>query len=130
MGLADLMDWFENEYISGCQTYYCRFNPNPWHQTHENMVSEIKAAVTFDAKSAVILKFKKVFERLLARYQKSGPNLKDVRPWDAFYGGNHSLEVISTFGRECIECERNDVPLKLIADKRTKLSSMKCGACK
>lgn len=129
MGLADLMDWLESYYITGCQAYYAKMPSDSWHQAHEDMIAEVLSTKGFDEQNEVIAKYKKTFDRLLFAYKKSGPQLKHARPWDGFYVEERGMESMSTHGRWCIECGERDHPLKIITVKRTSLPALICKEC-
>ena len=129
MSMSDLMTWFESEYISGCQGYYARMNPDLWMLTMEGLVRDMNAEPGFEKKKIVGEKYRKEFARLISGYLKSGPSIHLGGPWEAFYGSTHGLEGASCKLRFCIECGISKPPLKIVTDKKSKLPYMICKVC-
>ena len=129
MMLFELMEWLEMEYVSGCQAFYAKQNPDRWHLAFEDMIAEFHATPGFEAQSAVVAKHAKTFGKLLAAYVKSGPKIELTRPWEAFYGKNFGLEGLSVTERCCVKCGETKPPLRISVIKNSGLPVLKCGTC-
>ncbi len=126
MHLFELIDWLESEYVSGCQAFYAHQEPDPWHQAFEDMNAEFQSAKGFEAQSAVVAKFQKVFAKLLAAYEKQGADINLTRPWEGFYSTRCGLENVSTNERACLICGETRKPLKIFLTEKGKLPVFKC----
>lgn len=130
MYLFELMEWFETDYVSGCQSFYAHQTNDPWHQAFEDMGTEFQTANGFDAQSVVVAKYHKVFAKLLVAYEKRDANIEYTRPWEGFYSLRTGLEGVSTKYRGCISCGDCRKPLSLAVTTRGKLPVLKCRTCK